>query len=287
MKKTVTLLLAAALLLAMLTGCGSPADNSADLTRLQEQLSALEQRVAQLEQQLQTLETGAVSDWSLTGTPLTQGSGATVTLSVTPTRYTEGQMALLRVMLGGQVTAELYCSWDGTAYSASVELDAADGYSYYLILTEPEGTQEHLDLNSPMNPVDPTLVYMDSSLRASCMLNLYECSADGDALTLQAAAVQIQLPQLTAGGAPAVCTEAAIVLQLDGAEVQRTALTVPQDGTNPLILDASGIRFPLPSMEEDSQLDLWLEVTLSDGQLLTHFASSWYFADGQLIQAVG
>ena len=40
-------------------------------------------------------------------------------------------------------------------------------------------------------------------------------------------------------------------------------------------------------MDETNQLDLWLEVTLSDGQVLRHCGSSWFLFEGQLIQAVG
>lgn len=287
MKKLIAFLLTAVMLLSLLTACSQSPDNSADVDALRQEVETLRQQVDALQQRLEELEAGAVSGWTLTGVPLTQGSGAAVTLTATPTRYQEGQMAAFRVMLDNQVAAELYCDWDGTAYTASMELDAADGYSYYLILTQPDGSQEHLDLNSPMNPVDPTLVYMYSSLSASCILNLYDTQASASALTLSAAAAEVQLPKLTATGDPAACTGAALVLQLNGADLERKALTIPQEASDPLILDASGVTFSVPELEEGSQLDLWLEVTLSDGQVLTHFASSWYFAEGELIQAVG
>lgn len=287
MKKIIALMLTAAMLLSLLAGCSQPADHSSEIAELRQEVTELRSQVEALQQRLEDLESGPVSDFTLTGVPLTQGSGAAVTLTVTPTRYREGQMALFRVMLEGQTAAELYCDWDGTAYTASMELDAADGYSYYLILTEPDGSQEHLDLNSPANPTDPALVYMYSSLSASCVLNLYGSYADSTSLTISDASAEVILPRLTATGESASCVSASLVLQLNGAELDRKALTIPQASGDAVSLDASGITFSVPELEEGSQLDLWLEVQLSDGQLLTHFATSWFLAEGTLIQAVG
>ena len=287
MKKLLSLMLVILVLTASLAGCSQNADNSAELESLQQEIARLQEQVEAMEQRIALLETGSVSDWTLTGTPLTQGSGAAVKLSVTPTRYQEGQLAVFRVLLEGQTAAELYCDWDGSTYTASVELDAADGYSYYVILTEPDGSQEHLELNSPEKLVDSTLVYMYSSLTASCMLNLYDCTIGEGSLTLNAGSVQVQLPLMTATGEAAACTGASLVLQLDGQEIQRSPLTLTQDSVSTLSLDISGIVFLMPELEEGSQLDLWLEVVLSDGQVLTHCGSSWYCADGELIQAVG
>lgn len=286
-RKIASVMMAAVMILACLAGCSQPADNSELLAQLQQEISDLRGQVEALQQRVTVLETGAVADWSLTGTPLTQGSGAAVTLSVTPTAYQEGQLAMFRVLLEGQTVAELYCDWDGSAYTASVELDAADGYSYYVILTEPTGAQDHLELNSPEKPVDPLLVYMYSSLTATCMLNVFEWQIEGGTLSLNAGSAEVQLPRLTATGEAASCTGAALVLQFNGQEVERSSLTLPQETGDSLIMDIGGVTFAIPELEEGGQLDLWLEVVLSDGQVLTHSGSSWYYADGELIQAVG
>lgn len=287
MRKTAAVLMTVLMMLSCLAGCSQPADNSAELSQLRQEVASLQAQVEALQQRVTILETGTIADWTLSGTPLIQGSGAAVSLSVTPTQYREGQLAAFRVLLNGQVVAELYCDWNGSAYTADIELDAADGYSYYVILTEPDGTQEHLELNSPEKPVDPMLVYMYSSLTASCMLNIYEWQISGDVLNLTAGSADIQLPLMTATGEAAACTAASLVLQLNGGEIERKNLTLPQEGGDSLILEISGIAFTMPELEEGSQLDLWLEVVLSDGQVLTHSGSSWYYADGELIQAVG
>jgi len=43
----------------------------------------------------------------------------------------------------------------------------------------------------------------------------------------------------------------------------------------------------MPAMEDDHQLDLWLEVTLSSGNPLRVNGGSWYSSNGQLQLVVG
>jgi len=286
MKKYLALLLTVLMLLPCLAGCSTPEDNSGEVAALQQEIDRLNARIAELELQIADLEAGAISEWELTGTPLTQGSGAAVSLRAVPANYREGQMALFRVLLESQTVAEQYCDWDGTAYTAGMELDAADGYSYLLIVIQPDGRQEYLDLNSPANPVDPMLVYLYSSLSTSCMLNVYDWQIANGTLTPLSGDVQIQLPRMTATGEKATCSAANLVLQLDGEELERKSLMLPVNG-DLLETDVSGISFSVPELAESSQLDLWLEVLLSDGQVLTHSGSSWYYFEGELIQAVG
>ena len=283
MKKYVALLLCG----LMLAGCAQGPDHSAEFAQLRQELSELRGQVAALEEKVALLEAGAVAEWSLTGTPLTEGSGAAITLRVVPTVYREGQLAQLRVLLEGKDVAQLYCDWDGSAYTARVDLDAADGYSYHLILSDPQGDVERIELNSPENPTDPRLVYLDSSLNASCMLNVFEWHRENDRLLLDAGTAQVQLPSLTATGEAAVCSAARLILLLDGQELESRELTVSQPEENAIYIGINGLAFSMPELEEGSQLDLILEVTLSDGQLLTHSGSSWYLFEGELIQAVG
>ncbi len=285
-KNVLAIVLVLLMLVCCLGGCSQKDDSAAEVERLQQEIAALNAQIAELEQQIADLEAGSVSEWELTGTPLMQGSGAAVSLTAVPTRYQEGQLAVLRVMLEGQTVAELYCDWNGTAYTANVELDAADGYSYYLLLTEPDGRQEYLDLNSPVNPVDPMLVYMYSSLSTSCTLDVYDWQIGDGSLALLGGNAWIQLPQMTADGVPATCTDASLILQLDGQEIARKSLMLPVEGTE-LSVDVAGYVFAIPELEESSQLELWMEATLSDGQVLSCTGSSWFWFEGELIQAVG
>lgn len=285
-RKVLAMMLAAVLLLS-LAACTQPADSAEELNQLQAENEQLRSQVAQLEAKIQELEAGSIADWSLTGKPLVQGSGAEVTLTVTPARYQEGQLVSFRVHLDGQLTAELYCDWDGTAYIGTVELDAADGYSYSLLLTEPSGAQEYRELNSPANPVDAALVYMYSSLSASCSLTITDWTVGDDSLAIGGGSVDIRLPRMTSTGEKAECSGISLVLQLDGQELSRKNVMIPQTEESTICIPLSATAFEIPALEEGSQLDLWLEVILSDGQTLTHSGNSWFFFEGELIQSVG
>lgn len=281
MRKFIAIFLAVILLLTV--GCTKTEDNTAQLQALQAENEALHNQIAQLQQRIADLEAGFIASWTLTGTPLVQGSGAEVTLTVTPTRYQEGQLVSFRVALDGQAVADLYCDWDGTAYTGSLELDAADGYSYSLLFTDPNGAQEYRELNSPANPVDPTLVYMDSSLNTACFLTIGEWRISDNQLVLDSGNVDIQLPAM----ADTSCTNISLVLLLDGHELSRKNIMVPQSDDSILSIPLSATSFDIPEVSEGSQLDLWLEVVLSDGQVLTHSGSSWFCFEGELVQAVG
>lgn len=285
MRKFITIILAAVLLLT--AGCTKTEDNTAELAALQAENEALRSQVAELQQRIADLEAGFIADWTLTGIPLVQGSGAEVTLTVTPTRYQEGQLVSFRVSLDGQTVADLYCDWDGTAYVGSLELDAADGYSYSLLFSDPNGAQEYRELNSPANPVDSTLVYMYSSLNAACTLAITDWQIADSSLTVGAGEVDIRLPAMTENGEPAVCSGISLILLLDGQELSRKSVMVPQTEGSVITFPLSRTSFEIPVPEEGSQLDLWLEVVLSDGQVLTHSGSSWFCFEGELVQAVG
>lgn len=284
--KLLALLLAAAMLFS-LSACSQSADDSGELNQLREENTQLREEIARLRQEIEMLESGAIADWSLTGTPLLQGSGAEVTLTVVPTQYQEGQMVSFRVSLEGQTIASLYCDWDGTAYTGSVELDAADGYSYSLLLTEPNGDQDYRELNSPANPVDSTLVYMYSSLSAACFLSVEDWSISDNTLSITGGTAEIQLPLMSANEETISCSGINLVLQLDGEELERKSVMVPQTAQTTFQVPLSHAEFAIPELEEGNQLDLWLEVTLSDGQTLHHSGSSWFCYEGELMQAVG
>ena len=285
MRKTFALILAAMLL--MTAGCAKSADQSEVLKQLQTENEALRSQVMELPQHIADLEAGSIADWSLTGTPLVQGSGAEVTLTVTPTRYQEGQLVAFRVSLEGQMVADLYCDWDGNAYVGSLELDSADGYSYSLVFTEPNGTQDYRELNSPANPVDPTLVYMYSSLSTGCTLTIEHWEIAEGKLALDSGSMEIRLPAMIGSGEPVSCTGISLVLLRDGEELSRKNVMVPQSDDSSLSIPLSATSFEIPEVAEGSQLDLWLEVVLSDGQVLTHSGSSWFCFEGELVQAVG
>ena len=94
----------------------------------------------------------ALSDWSMSATTWSSPNGATIHISAVPETYADGLIASFEARLNGEDVAVVPCEWDGTAFTASADLNAADGYSYYIVLTAPDGTSEEIGVNTASQP---------------------------------------------------------------------------------------------------------------------------------------
>lgn len=283
-KKCLLFLLIAALAVSAL-GCGS--GNDEYVTRLEQENAELRSQVEALTSQLEALgrNVGLVN-WDLNVAGWSSSNGATVTFTGTPVVHQEGQTATFTVWLEGTEVANVPCLWDGTSYTASAELNAADGYCYYCRLTAPDGTVTEIEVNTPNNATDESLINMETSLAAYANLIVEDWEHADGKLTVVSGYGQVQLPRL--GGENAVtCTKAELSFHLNGQELERQSISLPEDGGSTPRLELMGKQFAVPEMENDYQLDLWLEVTLSNGQQLTAVGASWFLIDGALTMAVG
>lgn len=137
-----------------------------DNTSLNQQLSELSSQISVMKDSIQmgvteSLEQQAriLSDWSLSPSAISE-DGVTIDFSATPKAFQEGDQGVLSVQLESQEAAQVNCQWTGTAYSASVELEPADGYRYYFTLTHSDGSQEFQALTE----VDNCLYNIQESL---------------------------------------------------------------------------------------------------------------------------
>lgn len=272
-------------------GCGAdPAvtDYSEQIAQLEQDYAALQSQIDGLSARLEALESTGLKGWSLTAAAWSSSNGATVTLTAEPAAFQEGQTAALSVRLNGLEAENVPCTWDGTAYTATVDLNAADGYSYYCILTAPDGAREQIALNTPENPVDDTLVYLETSLSSYCNMFVEDWEAEDGKLAVTSGYIQVQTPRISTDGKAAAYTRAELCFQLNGQEIDRQAITLPEgEGGGSYELALTGISFPIPELEDDYQLDLWLEVTLSNGETITCNGGSWYYFGGELNLIVG
>lgn len=285
MKKRIPAIVLALVLAVCTAGCG--ADNDAYIARLEQENAELRSQVDALTSQLEVLgrNVGLVN-WDLKVDAWSSSNGATVSFTGTPVVHQEGQTATFTVWLEGSEVASVPCLWDGTNYTASAELNAADGYCYYCRLTAPDGTQTEIEVNTPNNATDESLINMETSLAAFANLIVEDWEHADGKLTIVSGYGQVQLPQL--GGENAVtCTKAELSFRLNGQERARQSIALPEEGGSTLRLELMGKQFEVPDMENDYQLDLWLEVTLSNGQQLTAVGASWFLIDGALSMAVG
>ena len=281
-KNLLSILLVLVLCAAMLTAC----DN--DTAALQAENEALKAQVEELTNRLAAYENRpALVEYSLTGSAWSSNNGATVTLSATPSVHDDSHTAALSVQLNGMEVEFVPAEWNGTSWTAAVDLNAANGYGYYFIITTADGTPTRMELNTPNNITDDTLVYMETALSAYANMVLDSWEEKNGKLVISSGFIQIQMPRLTAGDSTGYAGSQ-LVLKANGEEVDRIAVDVPEgeaEGSyEAAVTDKS---FDLPEMESDGILELWLEVTLANGQTIDNCACTWSFFDGTLMPSVG
>lgn len=229
-----------------------------------------------------------IREWQLDAKAWSDGNGATVNFSVVPVNYVDGQRAALSVRVGELEAENTNCNWDGTSYTGSVELSGVDGYGYYLVLTDPNGVSIELELASPEYVTDETLVYLGTSLSTYANMVVEDWEANASALRILSGYIHAQMPRLTYNNVAVSVNEAALVLKRDNEEVERKAVELMAgEGSGSYEMTITDQTFSMPSMEEDSQLDLWLEISLNTGDTISVSGGSWYSIDGQLQLAVG
>ena len=292
-KRTLSKFLAVTAAIAVLSvsmaGCGQEQDtvDPEYVEQLESECVDLRNQNQDLENQLGDLEQSVIlKSYTLKALSNEDGTGADVQMTAAPMRYEDGQKALFRVSLDGQEIATAEGQWDGSAYSATSQLRAADGYVYECILTQSDGSESTIVLSSPDAPLYESCVYLAASLNAYCNLFVENWSQADDKLTLTTGYAQMQLPRI--GNRTVDYQSSELVLRLGDAEIQRVPVEMPKgeaEGSYEIVLQ--NVEFDMPEIEDEQQLDLWLEVTLDNGESLTYNGCSWFFAGGELTLAVG
>lgn len=297
MKNTILSVLALVLALAALglslVGFVKPeaetVDYSAEIAALQEHNALLQSQIDALTGQMASGSVGTgLSGWDLSVTPWENGGGASVTLTAVPAGYEEGMTASLSVRLSGKEVRNVACSWTGDSFTATAELDAQDGYGYYCVLTDAEGSRQQFSLTTPENPVLDIPVYLASSMEAYCNLMVDSWFDRDNVLTLATAYAQAQLPLLSSQGAAPEIENAQLLLYCNNALCGTAQITLePADASGAYELTIMGAELAMPELQEDDCLDLYLEVTLSDGTVLTALGASWYADEDGLFAVMG
>ncbi len=229
-----------------------------------------------------------LADWSMSATTWSSPNGATIHISATPEAYSEGLIAAFEVRLEGEDVAIIPCDWDGSCFTASADLNAADGYSYFLVLTAADGTTREIAVNTASDPALEAFVNMETALTSYCSITVEESSFEDSKLTLAGGNVQIQAPTITNEGEVITCAKAELVLTFNGEVLGTKELTLAEAGTAGLFeTQLKDITFDVPEMEDDQQLDLNLNVTLSNDQVLSAFGGNWFYNDQGLLPVVG
>lgn len=292
-RRSILSLVALVLVFTMvMAGCGS---KTGDADTPEQQIAALEQenellraQIETLTRQLESLQSAILTDWSLNALATSDRTAATITFTAVPASESEGQTLSLIVNLNGLEAESVPCTMDGSRYTATVELPAADGYSFYCLLTGPTGTTQQIPLITPDDPGDGSLVNLGSSLSAYCSLFVDKWDYSDGKLTLENAYVQAQMPIISTGGDNVTPSSATLVFLHNGQELERKELTLDAgEGEGSYEATISGLAFSTPKLEEDHHLDLELVITLSDGSSLSYDGCSWFVTDGNLNPVMG
>lgn len=248
---------------------------------LREEIAALNGRLDKF------MTVTSLKGWTLTATPWADSTGADVTLTAVPSDYREGVIATLLVLLDGQQAVSVPCIWDGEAFVGTASLDAADGYSYLCQLSGPSGVQQ-LPLMTPDSPDAGIPVYLASSLSSYCNLVVNDwLEQSGNALVLTDAYAQVQLPQISVDGELFIVSQE-LILRHNGEISTRVPIKLaPSEVAGSYDLTITDLHMSMPVLEEGDALELYLEVTLSDGRHLQAFGITWYLENGKLSSVVG
>lgn len=274
-KNVLTIIALISLFALVLTGCGSK-EETAPTTEAAASATAT------------VAPALGLSNWSLTTTTWSSPNGATVNLTATPAGYAEGYSASFIVRLEGEDVANLPCTWDGTNYTAAAELNAADGYCYYVLTTDAEGNTLEVPVNTPAQPTDEALINMASALESYCNVMVNASAFEDGKLVISSGTVEVQAPKITNAGETITVSEAVLALSFNGEEVDKQKLTLAETGVvGGYELELENVSFKVPEMENDQQLNLALNVTLSNGQVLNCAGGNFFYNDGELLTAVG
>ncbi len=291
MKKNLSALLAL-LLCAMpvLSACQKEApanDYEQQIAALTQENAALKEQVDVLTRQLESIQNAVLTDWDLTAKASSDRNSAVLSFSAVPAVAPEGQTVSLVVLLNGFEAESVQCAPQDGTYYGTLTLPAADGYSYYCLLSSPNGSRQ-LPLTGPNTPDAGIPVYLQTSLSAYSNLVVNNWIENpGSTLVLTDAYAQVQLPQISADGAVQIVT-AEVVLRLNGVESARIPIKLaPSEVAGSFDLTITDLQIPMPELEQGDVLELSLEVNLSDGRRLNAFGITWTSENGKLTSAVG
>ena len=279
-KKVLSALLAAAVVLS-LCACGKKAETPASTESETPAPTTASQENAGRELSL-TEVSFSVTTWS-------SPNGATVNLTAVPNEHAKGDSAEFVVRLDADTVASVPCEWKDNAYVASAELNGADGYGYYVIITGKDGSIAEIPVNTPEEPVDEALVNLASYLQSYCTLTLNDAVLEGDNLTILSGYALVQAPRITENSDNVACAQASLVLTLDGQEIASMPLTMaPGETDRSYDSTITDMSFTIPGdLSDGQQLMLRLDAVLTNGQTLTAQGGSWTAQNGVVANAVG
>lgn len=211
-------------------------------------------------------------------TPSQTEPKVTVQLSAVPKQRTD-ERAVFTARKAAVEIASAECVFDGTAYTAELELDMADDYEYWLVLTTGGGVQEQIPLtDSQAQNLSTTFTLTCEIDRDSAFLN----RVNGE-LHLNGLEFTLQRPVSMEDGEDYLWNSIDIVLVHEGEEAGRHSIVSPGD---PLDIRRSvgyefggniSFEFPGVKLEDGDGVEIWLVAELSNGMKCQEMVNAWRY----------
>lgn len=287
-KRQISVCLAGLMLAGMLSGCSEYHDNGdlAQIAALQQENAQLAAAVNSLKADLRALQCTSLEAWKLTAEPMEDGSGATARFEAQTVGVKNGQSVHFIVMLGDKTIVDLPCAPDGSRFTASAQLDAQNGYTFYCDLSDGSSEPVRYALLNPQDIQLSMLMNLQDSLSTYATMLVNSWKVEEEVLHISAD-VQIQLSNLRKDEKPAEVESAKLYFTMGGETIQAIDIVV-ESGSSSLSSLIEDVTCPVPEdMEADAQLTLNCEIKLADGTVLTADGGSWFLQDEQLQMVAG
>ena len=279
-----------ALILAMATALSCLTNHnqmSSSVAGLFHQVSILQNGYDSARAQIKDLETAetapgtpeALHGFDFQLTPGKEEPTVNVHLSAIPKRHAN-ETAFFSVRKDGREMANTECVWDGTAYVAQQDLPMENGYEYWLIITDLQGNQEQIPLESRRAQNLKTTFSLTCDIRQTGHLT-YENSE----LVLQDFEIALSKPESVADGAVILWDHVEVLLYHDGEELGRNALITEEDDavyhrSTTLEFGYAALSFPDVTLNNGDGVEIWVKATLCNGMECLEMVSSWGYEDG-------
>ena len=261
------------------------------ISTLQAENSRMEQKLDSLSDQIQSLadsreESNAMfSQVYCSVAAADDAKQALVYVTMVPKRWSIGDEVELTAVLDGKKVEQQPCIWDGTAFSGVLLLPAENGYQYYCTVIHADGSREQQNIESEQAE------NLARELQVSCSAGTgeYTLALNDGLLTVVDGHISLAMPKCLDGPEyDAVTWESvAFVLYKNGAVVDRVApagLLDPKDTSKTLHATVEQLQFRFDGMEDADDLELWLEVALSNGMTGRGFVEGWSMENGEIIK---
>ena len=257
---------------------------------IQSQLNILSSRLDDMTS-AQEEQTKLLSDYTFDLEVWTDAPGADVIFSAVPKNWAEGDSASLSFQIPGEEAIRADCKWDGAFLTATIPLEAKNGYQICLTIRHADGSMELQML------YDYRLRNLASELTVICEVTwgtgefshkTGELELTMHDLDIHLArpgiavednekyfwkSVECTLYRITPRGREAIGT---IDLMKNDGEIQKSNQ----------IWFTPNISFTIPEIADGDGLELWVKAEMNNGMSALEMAGSWAYNNSEFIAAV-